>query len=415
MKKLVLGLIAILILGACVPAPEPTSQPAPVIATVPSSSEETAHPVQIAESASETPLAVTTFPDAAQYHWTLVAGDLEQPLDVQHAGDGSGRVFIVERGGKILILENGFVLQESYLDIGQKIATRGSEQGLLGLAFHPDYAENGRFFINYTDRNGNTVIARYQVSANPNQADPESEAVLLHVEQPYSNHNGGGLVFGPDGFLYIALGDGGSADDPLGNGQNLNTYLGTLLRIDVDSGDRYVIPADNPFLKGEGLPEIWAYGLRNPWRFSFDLLTGDLYIGDVGQNSWEEIDFLPAGTPDGANFGWNYMEGQHIFLQEPPAALGVIAPVAEYDHSQGCSVTGGVVYRGTELLEWQGIYLYGDFCKGTIWGLLQVDGNWQTQVLFETDFLISGFGQDENRHIYLTDFETESVYRLTKR
>ncbi|MBT4842297.1 MAG: glucose dehydrogenase [Anaerolineae bacterium] len=300
------------------------------------------------------------------------------------------------------------------LDISKKVRTNGSEQGLLGLAFHPDYVENGFFFINYTDINGNTVIARYQVSGNANQADAKSEAVLLHIEQPYGNHNGGGLAFGPDGFLYIGLGDGGSGDDPHGYGQSLDTYLGKILRIDVDGSETYVVPADNPFLKGEGLPEIWAYGLRNPWRFSFDSLTGDLYIADVGQDIWEEISFLPADAEGGANFGWNYMEGNHIFLQEPPASFGLIAPVAEYDHDEGCSVTGGVVYRGEEFPEWQGVYFYGDFCSGQVWGLLNVDGKWQSQSIFYTGTLISSFGEDENGALYLLDYNKNTLHKLSK-
>jgi len=411
MKKLIFGLIAVFLLTACSSRPAPTPQPAPVIATIPPSPTEALS----AEPTSEIPLSVNTFPDTTKVQWKMVANGLDQPLDIQHAGDGSDRIFIVERIGKILVLENGFLLDEPFLDIGNKISTRNSEQGLLGLAFHPHYTENGFFFINYSDHKGDTVIARYQSSENPNQANPESETVLLHVEQPYGNHNGGGLAFGPDGFLYIGLGDGGLWGDPKGNGQDLNTQLGKLLRIDVDGGETYIIPADNPYLQGEGLPEIWAYGLRNPWRFSFDTLTGDLYIGDVGQDLWEEIDFLPAASPGGTNFGWSYMEGQHPYEQDPPAGGGMIAPIAEYDHGQGCSVTGGLVYRGAELPDWQGIYLYGDFCTGRIWGLLQIDGFWQIQELIETDFSIACFGQDEVGNIYLADYSTESIYRLTRK
>ena len=421
MKNLLMGLIGILALTACAIVPEPTPQPAPLIATISPAPADTASPDPTVESAPTTepapeiPLSVRTFPDATQVEWKMVASGLDQPLDIQHAGDGSGRVFLVERIGKIFILENGVLSDEPFLDISDRLTDNKSEQGLLGLAFHPNYAENGFFFVNYTDLNGNTIIARYQVSENTDQAKITSESVLLHTAQPYGNHNGGGIAFGPDGFLYIGLGDGGSGDDPHGNGQNLNTYLGKLLRIDVDGGETYVIPSDNPFLQGEALPEIWAYGLRNPWRFSFDSLTGDLYIADVGQNLWEEIDFLPAGTKGGANFGWNYMEGLHPFSGEPSAELSLVAPVAEYEHNLGCSVTGGLVYRGDALPEWQGVYLYGDFCTGRIWGLLQVDGLWKEQVLMETDFLIASFGQDEAGNIYLADFATESVFLLKKR
>ncbi len=416
MKKMILGLIVLLLLAACSTVPEPTPLPAPVIATAASSPTDAALPTPETEAiAPEVPASVTSFPDPMQYMWTLAASGFDQPLDIQNAGDGSERLFVVERSGQIRVIENHLLLDAPFLDISKKVSTGGSEQGLLGLAFHPLYSENGLFFIDYTDVNGNTVIARYHVSKNANQADPKSEAVLLHIEQPYGNHNGGGIAFGPDGFLYIGLGDGGSADDPKGHGQNLNSVLGTLLRIDVDGGETYVIPADNPFLQGEGLPEIWAYGLRNPWRFSFDSLTGDLYIADVGQNEWEEVNFLPAGAAGGANFGWNFMEGTHIFVQEPPASLGVIAPVAEYGHDQGCSITGGNVYRGDDLPEWQGVYFYGDFCTGAVWGLLQVDGVWQSEPVFYTGALLSSFGEGEDGALYYADYNTESIYRLVRK
>lgn len=416
MKRLLLGLFIGLLLTACSSVPEPNPPPAPVIATSAPAEAESISPAPEADAVPDAvPTSVTGFPDPANYQWTLTAEGFTQPLDIQNAGDGSQRLFIVERGGTIRIIENGLVLAEPFLDISKKVRTNGSEQGLLGLAFHPDYSENGRFFIDYTDVNGNTVVARYQASENANQADPRSETVLLHIAQPYGNHNGGGVAFGPDGFLYIGMGDGGSADDPHGNGQNLDTYLGSILRIDVDGGETYVVPADNPFLKGEGLPEIWAFGLRNPWRFTFDSLTGDMYIADVGQNEWEEIDFLPAGAASGANFGWNFMEGTHVFVLEPPESVGVIAPVAEYSHDDGCSVTGGQVYRGAELPEWQGIYIYGDFCSGQVWGLLQVDGIWQSQSLFFTGAMLSSFGTGEDGALYYADYNTNNVYRLMRR
>jgi glucose/arabinose dehydrogenase len=223
------------------------------------------------------------------------------------------------------------------------------------------------------------------------------------------------LAFGPDGYLYIGVGDGGSGGDPLGSGQSLDTLLGKLLRIDVDNGEPYAIPSDNPFAAGGGLPEIWAYGLRNPWRFSFDPLTGDLYIGDVGQGEWEEIDFLPAGYPGGANFGWNIYEGVHHYSGAPDPGTPLVFPVAEYGHDVGQSVSGGVVYRGTALPEWYGVYVYGDFSMGKVWGLLQlVDGSWQNALLFETGTLISSFGQDENGEVYLVNYNGE-LLRLVKR
>jgi glucose/arabinose dehydrogenase len=279
---------------------------------------------------------------------------------------------------------------------------------LLGLVFHPNYPENGLFFVNYTDRSGDTVIARYRVTGDPNVADPSSETVLLRADQPYGNHNGGGLAFGPDGYLYIGLGDGGSGGDPFGNGQKLDTFLGKILRLDVDSAEPYAIPADNPFEN-----EIWAYGLRNPWRISFDSLTSDLYIGDVGQNQWEEIDFVAAGTPGGMNFGWNYLEGTHPYEGSPPQNAQLVPPVAEYDHSQGCSVTGGYVYRGM-MSQWNGIYLYGDYCTGTVWGLIRSGEGWQNQALFGAVGNITSFGQDALGEVYILTDEGK-VFRLAAR
>jgi glucose/arabinose dehydrogenase len=240
----------------------------------------------------------------------------------------------------------------------------------------------------------------FQRSLDPAQADPNSEALLVTIPQPYANHNGGHLTFGPDGYLYVAVGDGGAAGDPEDNAQNLGNPLGTLLRLDVDAAPTYV-PADNPFID-QGSPLIWAYGLRNPWRFAFDRLTGDLYIGDVGQNQWEEINFVLAGDGAGANFGWDLLEASYPYEGMPNPSL--TAPVWEYDHGQGCSVTGGVVYRGTALPEWSGVYLFGDFCYGTVWGLLRdANGEWQQQTLFQTDALITSFGEDEQGEIYLID------------
>ena len=357
----------------------------------------------------------SAIPDPAQYQWSPVANGFDQPLAVVNPPDGSGRLFVVEQGGRIKIEKNGQVFQQAFLDISDKV-TAGGERGLLGLAFHPNYPENGFFYVNYTDRNGNTVIARFQVSkTDPNQADPASEKVLLQQEQPFANHNGGSTVFGPDGFLYLGLGDGGSAGDPHNNAQSLNTLLGKILRIDMNGGDPYEIPADNPFAKGGGKPEIWAYGLRNPWRFSFDMKTGDLYIGDVGQNQWEEVDFVTAGTPGGLNFGWNYFEGNHTYGNKPaPSNLNAVPPVVEYDHSQGCSISGGVVYRG-KMAEWSGVYFYADYCSGKVWGLLHAaDGSWNNKLLFENAGQVTSFGQDQNGEVYLVD-QQGTIYQLTKK
>lgn len=354
-----------------------------------------------------------SLPDIQDYNWKLVIDGLQKPVGLVNAGDGSMRIFVVEQEGRIRIVNDGELSTEPFLDIIGSVGSMGSEQGLLGLAFHPRFAETGNFYVNYTDLNGNTIIARFSVSNdNPNRADPNSEKRLLVISQPYGNHNGGAVVFGPDGFLYLGLGDGGSANDPHGNGQSTNTFLGKILRVDIDEGENYAIPQDNPFVNGGGLPEIWAIGLRNPWRFAFDRLTWDLYIGDVGQNAWEEIDFSQYGHPPGANFGWNFREGTHTFESTPPGDLTLIDPIVEYDHSQGCSVTGGVVYRGTNLPAWQGVYVYGDYCSGKVWGLVRtLDSNWQEALLFETGANISTFGEDEAGEMYLVD-HNGGIYRL---
>jgi glucose/arabinose dehydrogenase len=277
---------------------------------------------------------------------------------------------------------------------------------LLGLAFHPDFAENGTFFVSYTDNNGSSVISRFQDSPDQNLADPGSESVLLTIPQPYKNHNGGQILFGPQGYLWIAIGDGGSAGDPQGHGQNLDSLLGTLLRIDVNQ-EPYTIPDGNPFGN-----EIWAYGLRNPWRFTFDPANNDLYIADVGQAKWEEVNYLPADAPAGPNFGWDYREGNHGFEGIPAEGLVFVDPVAEYDHGQGCSVSGGAVYRGS-MLEWQGVYLYGDFCSGTVWGLLDnPSGEWENKALFQLDRKITAIDQDEFGEVYLLDL-LGTVLKLT--
>lgn len=352
---------------------------------------------------TETPASTTTFPDPNAYTWQqLDIPSLQRPVDLQ--ADGSGRLFVIEKVGRIRILENGQLLETPFLDITDQVGSNGNEQGLLGLAFHPNYQENGRFFVNYTDTRGDTVIARFQVSNDPNIADADSETQLFGYDQPFPNHNGGVMVFGSDGYLYIGSGDGGGGGDPFGNAQNTEAMLGKILRVDVDSAEPVAVPPDNPFGN-----EVWAYGLRNPWRISFDRETGDLYIGDVGQGAWEEIDFLPTGSPGGANFGWDHREGAHDYEGGGPE--GMIDPVAEYGHPEGgCSVTGGYVYRGS-MPEWNGIYLYGDYCTGMIWGLLQMDGAWQNQLLFDVDVTITSFGQDEAGELYLLS-DTGQIFRL---
>jgi glucose/arabinose dehydrogenase len=405
MKKLIVLLVFAVAACNSVNTPTPTSatptvtpeiETSPAPTTVPAT--ETSSPV------TDTPASNSTFPDPNAYTWQLLdIPSLQRPVDLQ--ADDSGRLFIIEKPGRIRIIENDQLLETPFLDITDRVGSNGNEQGLLGLAFHPRYQENGSFFVNYTSTSGgDTVIARFQVSSDPNVADPNSEVQLLGIDQPFANHNGGVLAFGPDGYLYAGLGDGGSQGDPNGNAQNTGVLLGKILRIDVDSAEPYAVPADNPFGN-----EVWAYGFRNPWRFSFDRTTGDLYIGDVGQNQWEEIDFLPAGAPGGANFGWDHREGAHDYEGGGPE--GMIDPVAEYSHPEGgCSVTGGYVYRGS-MPEWQGIYIYGDYCTGMIWGLIQADGGWQTQLLFDVDVTITSFGQDEQGEVYMIS-DNGGIFRL---
>ena len=406
------------LLAACSPVgtPIPTATPSPAATQTPLNSPGPIPPTLAPSAAAAPSIQAASFPDVQAYTWALVASGYDSPVDIQFPPDGSGRMFIVEQPGRIRIASTSGRAQGPFLDITDRVNSGGNEQGLLGLAFHPQYAENGLFFVNYTDRHNHNVIARFQVSADPAFADAASETIMVSVDDPFGNHNGGVLAFGPDGYLYAGLGDGGSANDPLGNGQNTSSLLGKILRLDVDVAEPYGIPVDNPFSSGGGSPEVWAYGLRNPWRMSFDAATGDLFIGDVGQGTWEEVDVLPAGAPGGVNFGWDYREGAHAFEGSPPADARLVDPIAEYSHSEGgCSITGGYVYRGS-MPEWNGIYLYGDFCTGFVWGLLR-DGDeavrqeWQSRLLYETGANITSFGQDTEGAVYLAD-RAGGIYRL---
>lgn len=349
-----------------------------------------------------------------------VAGGFVQPVHVAHAGDGSDRIFVVEQAGRIRILDNGVVLPLPFLDISAKVVCCG-EQGLLSVAFPPGFASKRYFYVNYTGipvapaAVAPTVIARYRVSAgNANVADPASEEVILTIPQPFANHNGGQLAFGPDNNLYIGMGDGGGGGDPMGNAQNPGTLLGKLLRIDVESGAApYGIPPTNPFRGLAGhREETWALGLRNPWRFSFDRGTGDLYIGDVGQSAVEEIDVQPAGSPGGRNYGWNVMEGTGCFNGAACNPAGLTLPVAAYDHSQGCSVTGGMVYRGSAFPALQGIYFYGDYCTGRIWGLRKNGAGRENALLAITALPISTFGEDEAGNVHLGNHATGELLMI---
>jgi len=348
----------------------------------------------------------------------LVVRGLSAPLDLQVPPGDRARLFVVEQGGRIRIVRNGAIVSAPFLDISGRIAS-GGEQGLLGLAFHPRYAENGRFYVNYTDRQGDSHVSEFRVSANADVADANSERELLFVQQPFDNHNGGGLAFGNDGFLYAGFGDGGSGGDPFRNGQSLGTQLGKMLRIDVDRGNPFAIPSDNPFANTSGaVPSIWAYGLRNPFRFSFDRSTGDVYIGDVGQNNVEEIDVGLASRRGGENYGWNVMEGSECFR---PATgcdrAGLTLPVAEYGHADGCSVTGGVVYRGCRMPGYAGTYFYSDYCDAFVRSFRLVNGqatdarDWTAQLGRGLNRPTS-FGTDADGEVYLVDHDGE-VYKIT--
>ncbi len=341
-----------------------------------------------------------------------VANGFANPL-LLTSPPGDPRLFVVERTGQIQIIDGGVRALRAFLDIGSKVQTAESEQGLLGLAFHPDYASNGRFFVNYIDKTSDdTVIAEYAVSSDRNLASA-TEKRLLTIVQPDWNHNGGMLAFGPDGYLYIGVGDGGSGGDPSNYAQRTTELLGSILRIDVNGAAPYAIPASNPFASGANgsKAEIWAYGLRNPWRFSFDRSTGDLYIGDVGQADWEEINVQPAGSGGGENYGWRVMEGAHCFNPSSGCDMtGKVMPVAEYDHTGGaCSVTGGYVYRGSCLTAMQGQYFYGDFCNNKIWTLgwpgdtTPVDRTSNLDPSFALGG-ISSFGEDAFGELYVISY-----------
>lgn len=341
----------------------------------------------------------------------LVAKDLERPVSLTHAGDGSGRLFVVEQPGRIRIVEQGALLSLPFLDIGDRILA-GGERGLLGLAFHPDFRRNGRFYVNYTRTpDGATVVAEYRRGPSPHRA-LRDERILMTVLQPYANHNGGMVAFGPDGYLYIALGDGGAGGDPDNRAQNPDDLLGKILRIDVNQGDPYGIPSDNPFATEAGRPEIYAMGLRNPWRFSFDMNTGDLWAADVGQQKWEEIDLIVRG----GNYGWRVKEGTHCYA---PALLcgnnNLTGPVLEYAHDKGrCSIIGGYVYRGRAVPGLAGQYLYGDYCSGELFAFTRTqerESSPPPRVILKTSFRISSLGEDEIGELYVLD-HGGGLYRI---
>ena len=403
------------------PTPLPTDTPAVAAATA------TVTPETVTESPVE-PTAVptdepsptpTATPRVATAVTTIqleqIASGYTRPTFITHAFDD--RLFIVEERGLVTIIQNGGRLPTPFLDIQDRVNNQANEQGLFTLVFHPDYTENGYFFINYTRADGSSVISRMSVSDDPNRGNPASELVMLVIGQPYNNHNGGQMHFGPDGYLYIGMGDGGAAGDPLNHGQDATTLLGSMLRIDVNSDSErgYAIPPDNPYLDIEERPnEIWGIGLRNPWRFSFDRLTGDLYVADVGQNAWEEIHLIPAGTPGGINFGWNIMEGRQCFRGSDCNQTGLDMPIWDYDHSNGCSITGGYIYRGEAHPELWGNYFFSDYCTGHIWALVpQADGEPIVNLVLQTSLGPASFGEDANGEVYISDHRGGGIYRLT--
>jgi glucose/arabinose dehydrogenase len=355
-----------------------------------------------------------------------ITNGLPNAVGVVNAGDGSGRLFIVQQTGQIRIWTGAQLLSTPFLDvsaISSSCASGCGERGLLGLAFHPSYETNGFFYVYYTRQSDGAIqIARYHVSANPNVADAASALVLLTIPHPSAaNHNGGQIAFGPDGYLYIGTGDGGGGGDPDENGQNINALLGKILRIDVDHGSPYAIPATNPFATaapGAGAHEIWSYGLRNPWRFSFDRQTGDLLIGDVGQNMYEEIDFQPAGAAGGRNYGWDCREGLHPYndtngdMNANCGSVTSVDPVLEYDHSLGCSVTGGFVFRNLPSHALTGAYFYGDYCSGHIWSASHSGATWTSTLRLDVSPNITSFGEGETGRIYFTDPASQTLQWL---
>jgi len=416
------ALLSVLVLAACAgPGTSAVGSPTP-------SASQSAAP-SASPSPSPSPSAspftpTTTSVNKNAFKLTSIASGLTNPIYVTYAPDGSGRLFIVEQIGRIRIYKDGKVLPTPFLDI-RSLVVAGGERGLLSVAFHPDFASNGMFVVDYTRSSsssagvGDTVIARYHATPNSDVADRSSAQVLLTINQPQANHNGGLVKYGPDGMLYIGMGDGGAGGDigpghaPLGNGQSLTTLLGKLLRINVGPTGPYTIPADNPKLGTNARREIWAYGLRNPWRFSFDRDTGDLYIGDVGQGMWEEVDYQPAGSKGGQNYGWPVYEGRVTYRGGP--AGHYTFPEAVYSHAGAwCSITGGYVYRGTQISAMRGFYVFGDYCTGMMWTLAKVRAKWYMSPLVDTSLLISSFGEDANGELYVTSLNG-SVYRFDPR
>lgn len=407
------------------PTPAPTNVPVtvpvtnvPVDTVAPTAAPATPTEPGQAETPEATAVATAAGPvDPAAYTFAEVADGFANPVLVTHAGDGSGRLFVVEQVGAIRIIQDGAVLPDPFYDMTGQVS-QAYEQGLLGLAFSPHYAEDGAFFINYTDLDGDTHIDRCRVAADDANHGGECVTILV-VDDPYVNHNGGHLIFGPDGYLYIGMGDGGGGNDPDDRAQDLSQLLGKLLRLDV-SGDAatYTSPPDNPFAGQAGArEEIWAYGLRNPWRFSFDRATGDLYLGDVGQNAFEEVDYQPGGSAGGENYGWPYLEGRRVNTEANDAApdgFSSVPPLTSYAQEVGgCTVVGGYVYRGPSLPELNGVYFFADFCSGLVWVLPAGTPDPSVTQWASTGVSISSFGEDEAGELYLVSL-SGTVYRLER-
>ena len=365
--------------------------------------------------------------EAPPYAVAQVATGLNYPVRVTHAGDNSGRIFVVELPGRIRILHEGAIDEAPFLDISERVNCCVGERGMFGLAFPPSYPESGQFYVSYTNSQGDTTISRFATTEDPNLADENSEEILFTIDQPHENHNGGHLEFGPrDGYLYIGSGDGGLPRDPLNRGQTTDTLLGKLLRIDVESGTTpYSVPADNPFVQDDDhRPEIWALGLRNPWGFAFDRQSGDLYLPDTGNSKREEVNFQPAGAGGGQNYGWPVMEGSICFEHDVLncSAQDLVLPVADYDHTRGCAIVGGAVYAGQTLTGLQGAFIVADFCTSLIWAIQRSEESatrgktsiWRSQLLASAGMPISSVGADEEGNVYFTIHVKEdgAVYTL---
>ncbi len=361
------------------------------------------------------PAGTTLPPGAVAVHLEEVVKGLNMPVLLTVAPGDTARLFVVEKRGTIRIIKNGTLLPSPFIDLSDRVTTR-SEQGLLGMAFHPT---DGRVVLSYTIEGsaggGRSRIATFTPGANPDVLDPATEQIVLTLDQPYGNHNGGNVVFGPDGYLYTGYGDGGSGGDPQGHGQNRDDLLGSLLRLDLDHGLPYTVPADNPFVGQAGMRgEVWNWGMRNPWRFSFDRTTGDLYIADVGQNAWEEVDVQPGTSAGGENYGWAIMEGDHCYKSMVCDKQGLVRPVLEYGHNDGCSITGGFVYRGQAIPALAGTYFYGDYCNGWVRSFVYRNGaatdaaSWPT---LDTKQQITSFGEDAHGELYIV-LAGGTIYRI---